>query len=38
VGHVNGDGAFRIRGLKGGVVVACDVAGLVQAWQSAEVV
>jgi phosphoribosylformylglycinamidine synthase len=38
VGRVSGEGAFRIRGLRGTVVVACDVARLVQAWQSTEVV
>ncbi|NLF02070.1 MAG: hypothetical protein GX601_13940, partial [Anaerolineales bacterium] len=38
IGRVNSERMLRVQGLRGGGVICCDVAQLVQAWQSAEVV
>ena len=38
LGRVTSDGRLRVRGLQGSLVLACDVADLLGAWQSPEVV
>jgi len=38
LGHVNEDGALRVRGLQGQPIVECSVEDVRRAWQSTEVV